>query len=162
MNLVTDLSAGEYFTDGTTATFYLKKSYTGQSCTSDNAPSPDNPSPTNKTNPPCLPGHGVMTSSTGKISCVPPGTPGSNEPIIKKEEVITTGPNGETIRKDKTTIRDPKTGVETTTETIETCNAYSDENRHQFQSNVGHYFQRKPCHLFRLNHSQSFHSKVGH
>ena len=40
--------------------------------------------------------------------------------------------------------------------------AYSDENRHQFQSNVGHYFQRKPCHLFRLNHSQSFHSKVGH
>ena len=42
------------------------------------------------------------------------------------------------------------------------CGAYSDENRHQFQSNVGHYFQRKPCHLFRLNHSQSFHSKVGH
>jgi hypothetical protein len=40
--------------------------------------------------------------------------------------------------------------------------AYSDENRHPFQSNVGHYFQRKPCHLFRLNHSQSFHSKVGH
>lgn len=40
--------------------------------------------------------------------------------------------------------------------------AYSDENRHPFQSNVGHYFQRKPCRLFRLNPSQSFRSKVGH
>ena len=45
---------------------------------------------------------------------------------------------------------------------LASLSAYSDENRHPFQSNVGHYFQRKPCHLFRLNHSQSFHSKVGH
>lgn len=122
MNLALDLSAPEYFTDGTTTTVYLKKSYTGESCSADNAPLPDNPSPSDKTNPPCLPGHGVMTSSTGKISCVPPSTPGSNEPIIKKEEVITTGPNGETIRKEKTTTRDPQTGVETSTESIETCN----------------------------------------
>ncbi len=40
--------------------------------------------------------------------------------------------------------------------------AYSNENRHRFQSNLGHYFQHKPCHLLRLNPSQAFHSKVGH
>lgn len=40
--------------------------------------------------------------------------------------------------------------------------AYSDEIGHRFQSNVGHFLQRKRCHSVHSKPSQSFRSMVGH
>ncbi len=40
--------------------------------------------------------------------------------------------------------------------------AYSDEICHRFQSNVGHFLQRKRCHSVHSKPSQSFRSMVGH
>ena len=42
------------------------------------------------------------------------------------------------------------------------CTAYSDEICHRFQSNVGHFLQRKRCHSVHSKPSQSFRSMVGH
>ena len=75
-------------------------------CTGASAPSqlPDS-TPTDSTSPPCKAGEGVLTSSSGKVACVPPGTPGSSPPKVGT----------------KTSVEEFPDGSKRTTETTTTC-----------------------------------------
>lgn len=44
--------------------------------------------------PPCAEGEGVATSSTGKVLCVPEGTPAAEPPKVGKKEETKTNPDG--------------------------------------------------------------------
>lgn len=90
--------------------------FTGAKCDG-NTPAPSTPKPDKK--PPCAATEGVMTSSSGKVSCVPEGTPDARKPEVKKTESRETNPDGSTVDKTKTTTKDPATGA-THTETVTT------------------------------------------
>jgi len=81
---------------------------TGGTCSFDgnNPPVPAPSTAPDPTPPPCAPGQGVMTTSTGKVVCVPPGTPGETNPpkVTKTESTKTHGD-----------------GSSTTTTTTQTC-----------------------------------------
>lgn len=62
--------------------------------------------------PPCAATEGVLTSSSGTIACVPPGTPASAPPIVDKKRTVDSFPDGSQKITDTTTTRDPQTGVE--------------------------------------------------
>lgn len=117
-----------YYTDGKNNSFQRTKHYSGSSCTNEpNAPSqfaPDKPKPpVPEKKPPCAPGEGVMTSSSGTIGCVPEGTPNSNPPVVKKEKETKTNADGTAATTETTTTRDPSTGVEQKSSTATTKDA---------------------------------------
>lgn len=69
----------------------------GSSCTGNNLPTPGTPPVVPKTPAPCATGEGVMTTSTGKVVCVPPGTPGAdNPPKVTKQSSTKNFPDGST------------------------------------------------------------------
>jgi len=116
---------GDYYTNGKTRTEYAKWQFDGSSCsTGDSSPTPSTQPPrTPPKEPPCGPLEGVMTSSSGKINCVPAGTPESTPPVVKKEKETKTNPDGTTATTETTTTRDPSTGVEQKTSTTTTKDA---------------------------------------
>lgn len=72
--------------------------------------------------PPCGAADGVLTTSTGKVLCVPEGTPDARKPGVQKTESKQTGPNGEVTTTEKTTTKDPQTGATHTSTTSTTTN----------------------------------------
>lgn len=110
------VAAPGYYTDGKNNSYQRTKHYSGKSCTNEqNAPTqnPDGKAPSEPPkNPPCASGEGVMTSSSGKVACVPSGTPNSNPPVVNKTSETTKNPDGTTKTTETTTTRDPATGVE--------------------------------------------------
>lgn len=64
--------------------------------------------------PNCAPGEGVGTSSSGKVFCLPPGTPDTSTPVVKKKQKVETYPDGTTKTTDTTTTTDPNTSASTT------------------------------------------------
>ncbi|WP_234087409.1 hypothetical protein [Azonexus sp. R2A61] len=70
--------------------------------------------------PPCKPSEGVLTSSSGKVACVPEGTPDSSKPTVKKEQKSETYPDGSTKNTETTKTTDPKTGATDTSSTTTT------------------------------------------
>lgn len=69
------------------------------------------------TAPPCGDNEGVLTSSSGKVACVPEGTTTARKPEVKKTESKETKPNGEIITTEKKTVTDPATGATWTSTT---------------------------------------------
>lgn len=114
---------GDYYTNGKTRTEYAKWQFDGSSCSAgDAAPTPSTQPPrTPPKEPPCAAGEGVMTSSSGKLNCVPPGTPESTPPVVKKETEKKTNPDNTTAETTTTTTRDPSTGVEQKSSSTTTC-----------------------------------------
>ena len=52
-----------------------------------------------------------MTSSSGKVLCVPEGVPGVSKPVVRKSEEVQTFPDGSTKKTTTTTTTDPNTGA---------------------------------------------------
>lgn len=61
-----------------------------------------------------------MTTSTGKVLCVPEGTPDARKPGVKQEKKTETFQDGSKKETDTTTTQDPKTGAINTTTTTTT------------------------------------------
>lgn len=59
-----------------------------------------------------------MTSSSGKVACLPAGTPGSSAPVIRKESTTTNYPDGSAKTTETTYTRDPQTGAQETSQQI--------------------------------------------
>lgn len=69
-----------------------------------------------KPNPACGEGEGVVTSSSGRVGCVPQGTPenklpASNTPEVTKRKETITDSNGNETTKEVTRVKDPSTGA---------------------------------------------------
>ncbi|MDR1996479.1 hypothetical protein [Azonexus sp.] len=88
---------------------------TGSSCTTATNIDPGPPPDIQQKEPPCKPGEGVLTSSSGNVKCVPEGTPG-NEPEVKNTKKQETYPDGSTKDTETTETKDPGSGA-THTET---------------------------------------------
>lgn len=118
VQLIQDVdTSGYYYTNGRKNSIQRKMMYTGGSCTNGDSqmPSPNEPSkepPQPPKEPVCGASEGVMTTSTGKVHCVPEGVPESNKPIVKKETEKQNYPDGSSKQVDTTTTRDPSTGAE--------------------------------------------------
>lgn len=118
VQLIQDVDTSPYYyTNGSKNSVQRKLMYTGGSCTGGESqmPSPNEPSktpPQPPKEPVCGASEGVMTTSTGKVHCVPEGVPESNKPIVKKETEKQVYPDGSSKQTDTTTTRDPSTGVE--------------------------------------------------
>ena len=115
---------GETYTGGT-ADFHqlMKIQYFAVKCDAVNGPSSpgDQPQPNvppKPKGPKCLAGEGVLTSSSGAVSCVPEGVFGAKEPVEK--DTLTKDDKGNVIKKNSTT--DPVTGATTTTTTSTDAN----------------------------------------
>jgi len=92
---------------------------TGASCTSDDVGEPTNKPTVPTHSPKCLPGEGVLTSSSGRVMCVPEGTP-SNAPVVTTSTKKETFQDGSTKTTDTTYTKDPGTGVQDTNQTTTT------------------------------------------
>lgn len=89
-----------------------------QTCSGDDVPGEPNDKPMPETKePPCAPGEGVGTSSSGKVLCVPEGTPNAPKPIVNKTEKKETFPDGSEKTTKTTTTKDPSTGATNTSST---------------------------------------------
>lgn len=82
---------------------------TGQTCTTDSNKN-DQPMPETK-KPPCDPGQGVMTSSSGTVACVPEGLPGAKPPAVEQKEKKEVFPDGSERNTVETKTTDTKTGA---------------------------------------------------
>lgn len=93
----------------------MSETYTGNSCsgadTATDFQNADKAPPKPQKDAPCATGEGVMTSSSGKVSCVPPGNPDASTPTVKKETKTDTFPDGTTKTTTTTTTTDPNTGA---------------------------------------------------
>lgn len=103
----------------------MKTAYTNEQCTlgQDGATAPNTPTPApdippDRDKPPCDAGEGVMTSSSGKVGCVPAGTVDASTPQVGTTTSTVTHPDGSTTTTTTTTTRDPTTGATSTTTTI--------------------------------------------
>lgn len=107
------------FKDGSTS---AAATYTGWACpgngvgtkpTADNQPQPDSPKlkDTDKKEPKCGAGEGVITSSSGNVLCVPPGTPNTSTPKVETQKKAEAFPDGSTKNTETTTTTDPYTGA---------------------------------------------------
>lgn len=97
--------------------------FNGDSCSGNN-PSKHGPDlPSNR--PPCSEGQGVITSTSGNVMCLPPGTPNVRKPDVQVKEKKETFPDGteKTTTTKKTT--DPKTGASDTKTTTTTTGGMS-------------------------------------
>jgi len=107
---------------------YAPGTYTGWACKTSAAITPDTSVPdspklddTKKHPPNCAAGEGVLTSSSGKVSCVPPGTPNASTPDIQKKTQTEKFPDNTTKITETTTTTDPNTNAkETVTTTTST------------------------------------------
>lgn len=72
----------------------------------DNTPKLD---PTKKKPPVCAPSDGVMTTNTGKVLCVPEGTPDARKPNVKIKSKVETFPDNSTRTTTETQTTDPAT-----------------------------------------------------
>ena len=71
--------------------------------------------------PNCDAGQGVMTSSSGKVLCVPEGTPDARKPDVQKKTQVEKYPDNTTKTTESTTTTDPQTNAkETVTNTTTT------------------------------------------
>jgi len=61
--------------------------------------------------PKCLPGEGVLTSSSGTVACVPSGTP-SSTPVVRTEKQTQQFPDGSTRTTETTYTKDPVSQVQ--------------------------------------------------
>jgi hypothetical protein len=89
---------------------------TGETCSQPSTLDPGQPPVIPQDTPPCEPGEGVLTSSSGSVKCVPSGTPG-NTPVVTTSSSTTTYPDGSTSTTTTTSTTDPATGRTTTTTT---------------------------------------------
>lgn len=98
----------------------------GTSCTGSTTPSmePDQKNKESK-KPPCAATDGVLTTSTGKVLCVPEGTPDARKPDVKVKTKTETFPDNTTKQTTETTTRDPVTGA-TSTSTSSTSTGKAD------------------------------------
>jgi len=98
----------------------------GTSCTGSTTPSmePDQKNKESK-KPPCAATDGVLTTSTGKVLCVPEGTPDARKPDVKVKTKTETFPDNTTKQTTETTTRDPVTGA-TATSTSSTSTGKAD------------------------------------
>lgn len=67
--------------------------------------------------PPCAPGEGVGTSSSGKVLCVPEGTPNAPKPDVEKTVKKETYPDGSEKTTETTKTKDPTSGATDTKST---------------------------------------------
>lgn len=88
---------------------------TGQTCSAGQGES-EKPLPETK-EPPCAPGEGVGTSSSGKVLCVPEGTPNAPIPDVQKTVKKETYPDGSEKTTETTKTKDPSTGATDTKST---------------------------------------------
>lgn len=105
-------AAGEFFEydDGSRKS---KATWTNWACqTSSEPPKPpaEDP-PKNPKEPPCGSGEGVLTSSSGKVACIPEGTPAPRKPDVKVREKTESYPDGSEKKTKETKTTDPKTGA---------------------------------------------------
>lgn len=118
MTLALDTSVSEYYYSSSSKTMRLSGMYTGASCSGSeaSAPSlnsgPQPPQPPKKT--PCADGEGVMTSTSGNVRCVPPGTPSSSTPVVQKTTSVQSFPDGSTKTTETIKTTDPATGTTAT------------------------------------------------
>lgn len=100
--------------------YSIGRTYTGNQCTGSTGESfqaPETAPPSPKKSPPCGPGEGVMTSSSGKVACVPEGNPDKQIPQVEKKKKVETYPDGSTKTTETTTTTDPGTGAKDITTT---------------------------------------------
>lgn len=93
----------------------------GTSC-SGSSPDQGQPDQNNKqAKPPICGGtDGVMTTSTGKVLCVPEGTPDARKPDVEKKTKTETASNGDKVTTESTTTTDPQTNAKQTNTTTTT------------------------------------------
>jgi hypothetical protein len=110
----------EYFTDTTHTKHYNVMMNDGTTCTTGaaapttgGAPSP----PDTPKQPPCAASDGVMTTTSGKIHCVPEGTPSSAKPTVSQSSSTSTAPDGSKKVDTTTTTTDPQTGAKSSSTT---------------------------------------------
>lgn len=108
--------------------------YTGWACSGNGegtlpapVPTPDSPAvdPAKKKPPVCGAGEGVITSSSGNVMCLPPGTPNTSTPKVEKAKTVETYPDNTTKTVETTKTTDPNTGA-TDTRTSSTSTAKPD------------------------------------
>lgn len=86
---------------------------TGQACSAgSDGTVPNDPAPRPKDNPkkpPCAAGEGVIGTTTGKVLCLPEGTPEVRKPVVGKEKKAETFADGSKKETETITTRDPVT-----------------------------------------------------
>lgn len=101
---------------------YKNGTNTGQTCTvADNTSAPAPPTIPQKA-PPCAPGEGVLTSSSGTVKCVPSATPG-NTPTVSTKTKVDTFSDGSKKTTTTTTTTDPVSGSTNTSDSVNTTGA---------------------------------------
>lgn len=101
---------------------YKNGTNTGQTCTvADNTSAPAPPTIPQKA-PPCAPGEGVLTSSSGTVKCVPSATPG-NTPTVSTKTKVDTFSDGSKKTTTTTTTTDPVSGATNTSDAVNTTGA---------------------------------------
>lgn len=115
---------GTSYTNGKVRLQQYSKVPLGYECTAEGTvPSTADPvPPTPEKKPPCADGEGVLTSSSGTVACVPPGTPGSAPPNVTKDKEVVKNPDNSTTEKETTTTTDPQTGAQDKNTTSQNCN----------------------------------------
>ncbi len=68
--------------------------------------------------PECAAGEGVLSSSTGKVHCVPSSVPDAPKPRVQKESQTQNFPDGSQKKTDTITTTDPETGVSDRRQTV--------------------------------------------
>jgi len=115
MMLEPDPSAPMYYTNGKKNRIKMQALYTGASCTGQNNVPPPQTAAESPPEPPkepeCSPGEGVLTSSTGKVHCVPSGVPDAPKPKVEKNTEVQNFPDGSKKSTDTTKTTDIETGV---------------------------------------------------
>lgn len=82
----------------------------------ENTPKPPEP----PKRPPCDATEGVLTSTSGTIACVPPGTPSAQTPQVRKESKTDRFPDSSTKTTETTYTKDPVSQVQDTYQKITT------------------------------------------
>lgn len=93
--------------------FKSKATWTNWACQTSSEPlkPPADDPPVNPKEPPCAATEGVLTSSSGKVACVPYGTPSPRKPDVKVREKKETFPDNSTKTTTETKTTDPKTNA---------------------------------------------------
>jgi len=86
---------------------------TGWACQTSNETPPGNAPelPQKPKEPPCGASEGVLTSSSGKVACIPEGTPSPRKPDVKVREKTETYPDNSKKTTTETKTTDPKTNA---------------------------------------------------
>lgn len=103
--------------------------YTGNTCSTSSATTTTPPPTIPTKSPPCASGEGVMTSSSGKVACVPAGTPNTTNPApapkVNVDEKTSPQPDSSSVSEKTITTCDPATGACNSTKS-KTVNPKSD------------------------------------